>query len=167
MARSFESLTSAEVLTLAIDVERINAGTYRKLARIFKKRDRNLNVLFTELYEEELDHMDQLEALWSMRFGERRKARIVARDIDALAETVGPNSLDFTTLRELDTRKAMALTKAAEQGAVDFYSRAAQVARDAKMKSLFTVLAEAEQEHLKQVALDDEGTLAASPKGPT
>lgn len=176
MPRELASLTPAEALSLAIEIERRNAETYRSLARIFTDRHHDLAVLFKELSEEECDHMDQLEALWSHRFRAQAKPHISPADVVELVESVGPDPTNLTALLTLDTAKALQIAREAEQGAADFYTRAGAQTQDTELRSLFASLALIEKMHVHQVAPEGlaeaaklacrtkTGRLARSPK---
>lgn len=150
MLRTFGDLNSREVLALAINVERRNAEKYKNLANAFSAH-KDVHILFNELHDEELDHMDRLLVIWEKRFGSDDPLDITDADIKEQIESLVVDSANGSLLDDLGVDRALKMANKAEASARDFYLRAAKSSSDIELGRLYSELAELETDHLRAV----------------
>lgn len=131
-------------------MERQNAAAFKALAVALERRTEEVLILLSELADEELDHLDALEALWKEQFG----------DLEALpgdADESHPG-MELKVDDIKGVQDVLRVARIAERNAAAFYQRAAEEAGDDGARALYTRLAEMEQEHVKAVDPNNEGS---------
>lgn len=149
-ARRFESLSSPEVMALAIHVERSNTRRLLAFADVFREYDRSLTARFEELAAEEQAH----EALLADQFHKRFGAVIPVVEEADVAEVIESFDLDdgeHLIFDSLPPVRAYELVLHAERAAEKFYQRAAGQSSDAELRTLYEELARMEGEHAAHV----------------
>lgn len=146
MTRPFETLSSQELLALAIEVERANARRFRTFADAFRGYDDRVVEKFEELAGEEDAH----EAMLVARFRERFLGPIPAVaevEVPRVIEAVDLDEAEHQIFDSLAPRRVYELALAAEQGARQYYRQAARQTADEQMRALFDELAAMEDSH--------------------
>ncbi|MCX7963159.1 MAG: ferritin family protein, partial [Candidatus Sumerlaea chitinivorans] len=140
MKRSFASLSTPEVLALAIALEEEDARIIQEFARQVRATHPDFARQLDELRAEEEQHRRSLLELFRKKFGDeipliRREDVIGFVDRPPLPpEGLTPDQIaEKIALMELETQR--------------FYERAAERTSDAEMRALFADLAEVERAH--------------------
>lgn len=146
MKRSFESLSSIEVLALAVHVERANAGRFRAFADVFRGYDATVTSRFEELAAEEQQHEARLVAVLERRVGSPIPI-VEEAEVEGVIESVDMDDPEHLIFDSMKPKRVYELALMAERGARDFYRRAAAASQDAELVALYSELAEMERDH--------------------
>ena len=155
MKREFASLTAQEALHVAIFIEERNAEIYHQFAEMFAGfRDaESLEIAstFWEMAAEERNHGTELQKRYFDRYGTRPCAiteddirdfievpRLESGDIFAISRAKGGRSP-----REL----ALEIAIAAEQNALRYYTRLAELTEDAELRQMYREFVDFESDH--------------------
>lgn len=161
-ARRFESLSSPEVMALAIHIERCNARRLHAFAGVFREYDPALTARFEELAAEEQAHEALLAEQFHKRFGPVIPV-IEEADVAGVIESFDLDDGEHLVFDSLQPERAYELVFLAEQAAEKFYQRAAAQANDAELRALYEELARMEGDHAarvdsKRIGPDSSGT---------
>lgn len=146
MTRSFESLSSREVLALAIHVERANAERFRTFAYVFRQYDNEVAARFEELALEEEGHEAILLQWFHARFG-KEIPQVREVDVKGVIESVDMDQSEHLIFDSLEPKRVYELAHAAEVGARSFYLDAAKLSSDPDLAVLYQELAVLEEGH--------------------
>lgn len=149
--RRFQELSAPEVLALAIDVERSNAGRLETLADLFTDYDADVHALFLRLRDEELAHRAMLERAWTERFGNERLPVISEIDVEGVVEAVDVEHGEHAIFDDLKVEDALRMVQRAEEAARAFYIRAVESTADETLRRLYQELADLENDHVAAV----------------
>lgn len=150
--KRFQDLTPREVLTLAIDVERQNAGRLETLADLFTDYDAEVRALFLRLRDEELDHGAMLERAWTERFGNEPRPAVGEIDVEEVVEAVEVEHGEHAIFDDLKVEDALRMVRRAEEAAHAFYVKAAERTTDETLRRLYQELADMENNHIASVS---------------
>jgi rubrerythrin len=153
MKRSFQSLSDIEVMAVAIDVERNNAGRFQALADTYIDYNEELYRFFKSMAEEEVEHEEVLEKMWKEKFADESKPDIGENDIEDVIEAVDMEHGEHLLFDDVKLQDAMQMVYKAETTARKFYQLAAQSATDKNLKKLYEQLAELENGHVDNIEL--------------
>lgn len=148
--RRFDTLSSAEVMALAIHIERCNARRLRAFADVYREYDQTLTARFEELATDEQEHEAFLAAQFHKRFGEVIPV-VEEADVDGVIESFDLDDGEHLVFDSLPPARAYELVLRAEQAAEQFYQRAAAQSKDAELRALYEELARMEGEHAARV----------------
>ncbi len=146
MTRPFESLSSREVLALAIHVERANAERFRTFAYVFRKYDEEVAARFEELALEEERHEEILLGWFHARFG-KEIPQVREVDVKGVIESVDMDESEHLIFDSLEPKRVYELAHGAEVGARRFYLDAAKLSSDPDLADLYQELAVLEEGH--------------------
>jgi rubrerythrin len=155
MKRDFASLTAQEALHVAIFIEERNAEIYHQFAELFAGfgDDESLEIAgtFWDMAAEERRHGTLLQQRYFDRYGTRPCAltdedirdfievpQLASGDIFAISRAAGGRSP-----REL----ALEIAVSAEQNAVRYYTRLAELTEDAELRELYREFLNFENDH--------------------
>ena len=148
--RRFETLSSPEVMALAIHIERSNTRRLRAFADVFREYDPTLTARFEELAAEEEEHEALLAEQFHKRFG--GVIPVVAEaDVAGVIESFDLDDGEHLIFDSLPPERAYELVFHAEQAAERFYRRAAAQSQDADLRVLYEELARMEAGHATRV----------------
>lgn len=141
---AFDALSSKQVLALAIAMERRNASRYEELGRAIGTDHEPTSILLRELAEEELEHMDVLEAMWRNLYGDTPIGEAAPLD-----DAIVPELVEFDMPAEgIGEEEVLEAVRQAESAACEFYSAAAKRASDPAVRELCAKMAAIENGHL-------------------
>lgn len=140
--KRFADLTEQEVLALAITNEEEDSRIYRGFAEGLREQFPSSAKVFDEMAEEEVAHRTRLYSLYREKFGDYLPL-IRRQDVRGFIRTRSPLWL----MRPLRLDEVRKYAESMEYEAERFYRKAAQNARDAKVRQLLIELAEAEADH--------------------
>lgn len=155
MKRDFASLTAQEALHVAIFIEERNAEIYHQFAELFAgfRDEESLEIAstFWDMASEERRHGTLLQQRYFERYGTRPCA-ITDDDVRDLIEVPQLGSGDiFAISRSSGGRSprelALEIAVAAEQNAVRYYSRLAELTEDAELRQLYREFLNFENDH--------------------
>jgi rubrerythrin len=155
MKREFASLTPQEGLHVAIFIEERNAEIYQQFAELFAgfgdAASTEIAQIFLEMADEERRHGTELQRRYLERFG-MQACSLTEDDLHDFIEV--PRMLDgniFAIARSQGTRpprqQALRVALAAEQSALRYYVRLAQITKEPALRAFYQELAEFENEH--------------------
>jgi rubrerythrin len=152
-----KKLTLKDALDLAILIEEAAANRYLWLSKhVGGRYEGDAADVFKDMVKNEAKHMKQLKDKRKKLF--KGQKRVVNRDTIPEVE-----ALDFSTPRfNMSARQAYEAALAGEENAFDYFTAAAKVVKDPKVKKLFLELREEEKEHKAFI----KKKLAKLPKGP-
>ena len=155
MKREFASLTAQEALHVAIFIEERNAELYHQFAELFSSfsDDASLEIAatFWDMAAEERQHGTELQKRYFDRYGTRPCA-ITEDDIRDFIEVprLGNGEI-FAISRAKGGRSprelALEIAVAAEQEALRYYIRLAELTEDADLRALYREFVEFESGH--------------------
>jgi len=152
MKREFASLTSQEVLHVAIFMEERNAQIYENFAQMFAEfRDRESQQIaasFQEMATEERGHGTVLQDRYTERYGNRACA-LTDQDITEVIEVPQLEDGEMFILGKISRQKALEVALVAEQEARRFYTSVTEFTQDPQLRALYTEMAEFEQDHAR------------------
>lgn len=151
MTRAFGSLSTAEVLALAVHIERANADRFRAFADVFQGYDDTVSARFEEQAREEEEHEALLRARFRDTFGENVPA-LHEEDVEGVIESVDIDDAEHLIFDSLQQEHVYELAEQAEQRAQQFYERATACAQDPGLAALYRELAEMESGHSAWIA---------------
>ncbi len=155
MKRDFASLTAQEALHVAIFIEERNAEIYHPFAELFAgfRDDESLEIAgtFWDMAAEERRHGTDLQQRYFDRYGTRPCA-ITDDDVRDFIEVPQLNSGDiFAISRASGGRSprelALEIAITAEQNAVRYYSRLAELTEEEELRELYREFSSFEREH--------------------
>ena len=155
MKRDFASLTAQEALHVAIFIEERNAEIYHQFAEMFAgfRDDDSLEIAgtFWDMAAEERRHGTELQQRYFDRYGTRPCA-ITDDDIRDFIEVPQLNSGEiFAISRSVGGRSprelALEIAVAAEQNAVRYYSRLAELTEESELRELYREFSNFERDH--------------------
>jgi rubrerythrin len=155
MKRDFASLTAQEALHVAIFIEERNAEIYHQFAELFAGFQDNESLeiagTFWDMAAEERRHGTALQQRYFERYGTRPCA-ITEEDIRDFIEMPQLGSGDiFAISRAKGGRSprelALEVAVAAEQNAVRYYTRLAELTEDAELRALYREFLDFENDH--------------------
>ena len=149
-ARRFESLSSPEVMALAIHIERCNTRRLHAFAGVFRDYDWALTARFEELAAEEQRHEALLTEQFHTRFGADIPV-IEEADVAGVIESFDLDEGEHLIFDSLTPARAYELVFQAEQAAETFYQHAAAQSTDADLRVLYEELARMERDHAARV----------------
>jgi rubrerythrin len=170
LKRSFASLSTREVLRVAIAIEERNAHIYHRLGEILARScpgSLQVSSAFYELADTERKHGALLVRRYSERFGPVL-ADIAEEDIEYLVEMPQLDVANILAAVEAGDvwrarRLALEIVRAAECNAVKYYSRLVETTSDPELNALYRELLAFEQEHNDWL----EHALGQEPQSPT
>jgi rubrerythrin len=157
MKREFSSLTAREALHVAIFIEQRNADIYSQFAELFEgfKDPESVDVAaaFWDMANEERRHGTELQERYADRYGPE-PCLITEEEIREAVELPKFQSGDIFAITRaqvsrVPSRQALELALAAENSALKFYTRLAEMTDDDELRELYEELAGDESEHTK------------------
>jgi rubrerythrin len=155
MKRDFVSLSAQEALHVAIFIEERNAGIYHQFAEMFAEfhEPESLEIAstFWDMANEERQHGTLLQKRYFDRYGTRPCA-VTEEDIRDFIEVPRLENGEIFTISKIRVGRsprqmALEIALAAEQGAVRYYARLAEITEDAELRELYQELTEFETSH--------------------
>ncbi len=170
MKRDFSSLSAQEALHVAIFVEERNSVIYSQFAELFRGFDereaQEIADVFGDMAEEERQHGTELQERYFERYGSQ-PCSLTEEDIQDLIEV--PQLSDgniFAIARAGATQAprshALAIALKAEETALRFYHRLAQITDDAELCAFYTELSLFETDHVQDLRRQMELALRAA-----
>ena len=141
MTKSFDSLTGAEILSLAIALEEEDARIYDNFAAALRESHPEQAKRFDQLREEEDGHRHRLLTLFRERFGDHLPL-IRRQDVKGFVDRK-----PIWLMRPLGLKKACREAESMEFETKRFYEAAARKTSDAGIRQLLGDLAEEERTH--------------------
>jgi rubrerythrin len=154
--RDFASLTTQEALRVAMFIEARNARIYEQFAELFGSfqdaDSRTIADVFSEMAEEEYMHGTVLQERYTERFGDAA-CPITADEVEDLVELPHvPDGNIFAIARAgastVPSTQGLAIALAAEEGALRFYRRLAELTEEPELATFYAELAHFEAEHV-------------------
>ncbi len=139
--KKFSELSEREILALAISGEEEDARIYMSIASRLQENFPHSARIFMEMAQEELEHKRRLEELYRKKFGDI--IPLIRKEDVAGFVRHSPVWL----LPDFDIERARRLALVMELETYRFYKRAAQKAKDPKVRELLEWLAEQEKHH--------------------
>jgi rubrerythrin len=155
MTRDFVSLSAQEALHVAIFIEERNAGIYHQFAEMFAEfhEPESLEIAstFWDMANEERQHGTLLQKRYFDRYGTRPCA-VTEEDIRDFIEVPRLENGEIFTISKIRVGRsprqmALEIALAAEQSAVRYYARLAEITEDAELRELYQELTEFETSH--------------------
>jgi len=146
----FEALGARGILALAIAMEKRNAAAYAALAGEIGASCPPASTLLRELADEELEHMDALEAMWRVHFGDAAPPEVGDVDSELIPELL---ELDAPP-EAVGEEEVLEAVRQAEGAAAEFYAEAARVVRSDDIRQLCSKLAAIESGHFARARAD-------------
>jgi rubrerythrin len=155
MKRDFVSLSAQEALHVAIFIEERNAGIYHQFAEMFAEfhEPESLEIAstFWDMANEERQHGTLLQKRYFDRYGTRPCA-VTEEDIRDFIEVPRLENGEIFTISKIRVGRsprqmALEIALAAEQSAVRYYARLAEITEDAELRELYQELTEFETSH--------------------
>ena len=150
MTRRFADLSPAEVLGLAIDVEKNNAVRFSTVRDMFEVTEPEIRDLFDELRKEELEHLAVLEKTVATMFPEGVPA-VSEHDVEEVVECVDVSDGEHAVFGDVTREQALRMALEAEVGAQDLYRRAAEATTDPELEKVYRMLLELETGHQQRI----------------
>lgn len=144
--RRFETLGPAEVLGLAVGIERANARRFRAFASTFRGYDEAVARRFEELAAEEEAHERVLAEAFGRHFGGPIPV-VDESDVDVVVESHDLDDAEHQIFDDFRPVRCYELALRAERAARAFYRRAAAAAADPFLQKLYEDLAAFEADH--------------------
>jgi rubrerythrin len=155
MKRDFASLTAQEGLHVAIFIEERNAEIYHQFAEMFAEfgdpESSEIASTFWDMANEERQHGTLLQKRYFDRYGTRPCA-VTEDDIADFIEVPRLENGDILTISRLKVGRpprqlALEIGMAAEQTAIRYYARLAEVTPDSDLRCLYQEFVEFEDSH--------------------
>ncbi|HET7207645.1 MAG TPA: ferritin family protein [Terriglobales bacterium] len=155
MKRDFASLTPQETLHVAIFIEERNAEIYHQFAELFAEfhdpESLEIASTFWDMAKEEREHGTLLQKRYFDRYGTRPCA-LTDEDIRDFIEVPKLETGEIFTISKLKVGRSpreMALEVAisAEQGAIRYYTRLAEITEDPELRALYREFVDFESSH--------------------
>jgi rubrerythrin len=155
MKRDFVLLSAQEALHVAIFIEERNAGIYHQFAEMFAEfhEPESLEIAstFWDMANEERQHGTLLQKRYFDRYGTRPCA-VTEEDIRDFIEVPRLENGEIFTISKIRVGRsprqmALEIALAAEQSAVRYYARLAEITEDAELRELYRELTEFETSH--------------------
>ena len=155
MKRDFASLTAQEALHVAIFVEERNAEIYHQFAEMFAEfhdpESLEIAGTFWDMANEERKHGTLLQRWYFDRYGIRPCA-VTEEDISDFIEVPHLENGEIFTFAKLKVGRsprqmALEVASSAEQNALKFYTRLAEITQDEDLRSLYRELMDFESGH--------------------
>ena len=173
MKREFVSLSPQEALHVAIFVEERNAEIYRQFAEMFAEfRDpESLEIAeaFWDMAKEERQHGSRLQALYFERYG-NRGCVVTEEDIRELIEVPNMENGEIFAITRMQAspaprRKALEIALRAEESALRYYTRLAELTVDADLRAAYHEFANFERDHTLMLTrkMEEEGRITRDP----
>ncbi len=145
MQLHFADMTAAQVMGLAIDMERGNSVRYSIVRDYFADDAPQLASLFDELSEEEHAHLEILRKVAAVMFPDG----VPEVSVDDVAEIPERWNVDPRRIRSdgLSCRDALLAAIQVEVSAYSMYRRAKRVTDNRELKRVYSTLAGLEKEH--------------------
>ncbi len=148
--RRLASLAPAEVLALAIHVERANAEKLERFGEAFAGYDDEVARLFDDLASQERQHEESLVAAFRERFGQDIPP-VDEPGMGLVIESVDLDEGEHQIFHSLGPAHVVRLALRAEHAARDFYERAALQTGDVAVACLYRQLAVMEAGHAQRL----------------
>lgn len=157
MKREFASLTAREALHVAIFIEQRNAEIYAQFAELFEgfndPESVDVAAAFWDMASEERHHGTELQARYAERYGAEPCA-ITEDEIRDAVELPKFQSGDIFAITRAQVSRvpsvqALELALAAENSALKFYTRLAEMTEDDVLRELYEELAGDESAHTR------------------
>ncbi len=155
MKRDFASLSAQEALHVAIFIEERNAEIYHQFAEMFAEfRDPEsleIAAAFWDMSNEERKHGTMLQKRYFDRYGTRPCA-VTEEDIRDFIEVPRLENGEIFTISRLRVGRsprqmALEIAMAAEQNALRYYTRLAEITEDAELVELYREFVDFESGH--------------------
>lgn len=155
MKRDFVSLSAQEALHVAIFIEERNAEIYHQFAEMFAEfhEPESLEIAstFWDMANEERQHGTLLQKRYFDRYGTRPCA-VTEEDIRDFIEVPRLENGEIFTISKLKVGRsprqmALEVALAAEQAAVRYYARLAEITEDPELRELYREFTEFETGH--------------------
>src|SRR6516225_6661701 len=158
MLKRFKDLTEREILALAITSEEEDGRIYGEFADALRESYPATAEMFEEMRTEESGHRDRLLSMFSERFGDRIPP-IRREDVRGFLQR-----RPVWMMRPLGVKQARRQAEIMEMEASRFYSRAASMTSDVKIRELLNMLADEERKHTKAAGEYEEKHLTEQAK---
>jgi len=148
--QSFTKLSPEEVLSMAINIEGSNASRYSVWADRFRPYNPDVSKLLDELAEEEQIYQKRLSDIFKEKYGEKKVKSNPVR-ISKIVED-SSHDLDhfFVTDESMGKRILLSALKSEFETFV-FFKQALLNTKDEKLAKLFNLLADFEEEHIREI----------------
>jgi rubrerythrin len=156
MKRDFASLTPQEALHVAAFIEERNAEIYHQFAELFAEfhdpESLEIASTFWDMANEERQHGTMLQKRYFDRYGTRPCA-MTEDDIRDFIEVPRLENGDIFTISKLKgvgrspREMALEVAIAAEQSAIRYYTRLAEMTEDAEQKAFYREFVDMESNH--------------------
>lgn len=155
MKRDFVSLSAQEALHVAIFIEERNAEIYHQFAEMFAefREPESLEIAstFWDMANEERQHGTLLQKRYFDRYGTRPCA-VTEEDIRNFIEVPRLENGEIFTISKVKVGRsprqmALEVALAAEQSAVRYYARLAEITEDPALRELYREFTEFETDH--------------------
>jgi len=137
MKRSFDDLSTTEILALAVKVEENNAERFQALMDFYTDYDEELKMNFNRLKTEELQHLKLLKQKWQERYGDRLIPEIDEYQIKEVVEAIDVDHGEHLIFDDFTLDDAEKMVSEMEKRAYLFYLRAAGATEDQDIKDLY------------------------------
>lgn len=158
MLKRFKDLTEKEILAIAIANEEEDGRIYGEFADALRDSYPATAEMFEEMRKEESVHRDRLLAMFSERFGDRIPP-IRREDVRGFLKR-----RPIWMMRPLGVKQARRQAEIMEMEASRFYSRAAGLTHDVKIRELLNLLADEERKHTRAASEYEEKHLTEQAK---
>jgi rubrerythrin len=158
MRKRFRDLTEKEILALAITSEEEDGRIYGEFADALRESYPATAEMFEEMRAEEAVHRDRLLATYQQRFGDHIPP-IRRDDVRGFLQR-----RPVWMMRPLGVKVARRQAEIMEMEASRFYSRAASLATDVKLRELLNMLADEERKHTRAASEYEEKHLTEEAK---
>src|SRR5246500_1148515 len=158
MHKRFKDLTEREILALAITSEEEDGRIYGEFADALRESYPSTASIFEEMRSEEAVHRDRLLAMFRQRFGDHIPP-IRREDVRGFLQR-----RPVWMMRPLGVKVARRQAEIMEMEASRFYSRAASLTSDVKMRELLNMLADEERKHTRAASEYEEKHLTEKAK---
>jgi rubrerythrin len=157
--RYFTSLTIQEGLHVAMQIEARNARIYEQFAELFKSLpdsdSQTIAAVFSDMAEEEYAHGNELHARYTAQFGEA-PCTVTLDEVEDVVELPRvPDGSIFAIARTgaatAPRTQAFAIALAAEEGALRFYGRLAEITDDPELSFFYQELGRFEANHVGEL----------------
>lgn len=150
MKRRLADLSPAEVLGLAIDVEKNNAVRFMSVRDMFEVTEPDIYALFDGLHAEELEHLAILEKAVAALFPEGVPV-VSENDVEEVIECVDVTDGEHAVFGDVTREDALRMALEAESAAQDLYRRAAEATTDPELEKVYRMLLELETGHEQRI----------------
>jgi rubrerythrin len=158
MLKRFKDLSEKEILAIAIANEEEDGRIYGEFADALRESYPATAEMFEEMRTEEGGHRDRLLAMFGERFGDRIPP-IRREDVRGFLQR-----RPVWMMRPLGVKQARRQAEIMEMEASRFYSRAAGLTSDVKVRELLNMLADEERKHSRAASEYEEKHLTEQAK---